>query len=83
MQYYRCKCGHRESWGSLPPDRCQRCEKCGSDLAFSPESHREPIEHDFSAVNTVETDDGPKLLTRCRYCYRTKAEVQASEGEKA
>jgi len=32
MQYYACKCGETESFGSSPPERCQGCRKCGTGL---------------------------------------------------
>jgi hypothetical protein len=76
MQYYRCKCGAREAWGSMPPYRCTKCEKCGSDLATDPGLHDEPVPHDFSAVKTVETDQGTATITRCRLCLRTLHEIE-------
>jgi hypothetical protein len=77
MLYYRCKCGNTQAWGSMPPNRCDKCESCGSDLALDPEGHREPSPHDFSAVQEVVTDQGTATITRCRHCYRTKAELES------
>lgn len=76
MQYYRCKCGNREAHGSMPPYRCSKCSKCGSDLATHPDLHAEPVEHDFSSVETVKTDQGDATITSCKYCYRTKEQVE-------
>ena len=45
MQFYRCKCGHSQSWGSMPPTPCTGCEKCGTTLARDPNSHRVPDDH--------------------------------------
>lgn len=77
MLFYRCKCGKLASYGSMPPDRCASCPDCGSDLAPAPDAHTGPKPHEFSLTSTVDTDEGPKPLTRCRWCYRTRAEVEA------
>lgn len=79
MRHYRCKCGSSRSYGSMGPPLCSKCGTCGSDLAGGPEAHREPKDHDFSLVDEVATDEGPKPLTRCRYCVRTKAEIEARQ----
>lgn len=79
MLFYRCKCGDRQAWGSMPPPQCAKCPGCGSNLALGPDSHREPKEHEFTAVSSVETDEGPKPLTRCRYCHLTKSEIEGRE----
>lgn len=82
MLTYRCKCGDNVSWGSMPPFVCQSCPKCGSDLATSPSLHREPAPHDF-IPRLVETDEGEKTLSRCRYCGRTRAQIErAAQAEK-
>jgi hypothetical protein len=65
----------------MPPSACAKCAKCGSNLALSPGSHRDPSPHTFDLIQQVETDDGPRQLTRCRYCHRTKAEVQKEEAD--
>jgi len=78
MIYYRCKCGKQEAWGSMPPNQCDGCSECGTTLDTHPELHRTPTPHDFVATN-VATDEGPKPLSRCRYCHRTKAELTRSE----
>lgn len=75
MRYYRCKCGKRESWGSMPPDQCQGCPDCKTTLDEHPSSHRAPAPHEFVATD-VETDAGPQPLTRCRWCHRTRAELE-------
>lgn len=76
MQYYRCKCGNREAYGSMPPYACDKCEKCGSDLSLHPDYHQEPKPHDFSAVENVQTDQGAATITRCRYCSRTREQIE-------
>lgn len=72
MRHYRCKCGNRTAFGSMPPSRCASCPDCGSDLAEAPDLHREPLQHEFSSVEQVDTDAGPRPLTRCCYCHRTR-----------
>ena len=76
MQYYRCKCGEHTAWGSMPPNRCFKCEKCGSDLAQAPGLHRDPVPHDFTSIENIKTDQGDMTITRCRYCHRTKAQIE-------
>lgn len=66
-----CECGACEWFGSDPAPRCARCSTCGTGPR-----RREPEPHDFSATSTVETDDGPATLTRCRYCYRTRKQIE-------
>lgn len=75
MRYYRCKCGKNTAYGSMPPYQCSKCEDCGSDLAEHPDHHREPKPHDFSDVQKVQTDQGEMTVTHCRYCGRTKAQI--------
>ena len=79
MIFYRCKCGEREAIGSMPPPQCARCRKCGSDLASSPDRHREPEPHNFVA-HQVETDEGPKPLSRCSYCFGSRVEISKREA---
>lgn len=80
MQYYRCKCGSRESWGSMPPSRCAHCNKCVSDLAQAPDLHQEPEPHRMHPT-TVQTDDGSATLTRCRWCGETRTKLE-KRGDK-
>lgn len=82
MIYYRCKCGDAQAWGSLPPEQCDSCSKCRSNLATGPSLHREPKAHEFTLVNKVMTDEGEKDLTYCRYCTRTKHELEKLEKVK-
>ncbi len=77
MQYYRCKCGAAESWGSMGPDPCYGCAKCGTTLDLAPNLHRDPIPHEM-IEGTVMTDDGEKPLTRCRFCQKTRASLLAA-----
>jgi hypothetical protein len=60
---------------------CDKCDACGSNLARSPDTHAEPVPHDFSLVQTVQTDEGPKPLSRCRFCMRTRAEIAARQAK--
>lgn len=47
MQYWRCKCGDTECWGSMPPAPCAYCDKCQSTLAQHPDYHEAPRPHVF------------------------------------
>lgn len=76
MQYYRCRCGKLESWGSMSPARCIGCANCGTNLAQHPDDHKAPVPHDFSSVQNVQTDEGEKTLTLCRYCHRSRTEIE-------
>ena len=76
MQYQRCKCGAIQWFGSDPPPRCAACAKCGSGPGYSPTTHREPEPHDFSSVEKLQTDQGDATITRCRYCHRTRAQIE-------
>ena len=79
MKYYQCKCGTEKFWGSgMCPPACGKCRPCGSDMASGPESHREPVDHEFYA-SKVETDDGEATLSRCRYCHLTKKQIDEEE----
>lgn len=86
MQYYRCRCGKREAWGSMGPAACSGCKDCGTTLDMTPELHRTPEPHDFEA-HPVETDQGGATLSRCRHCHRKKAQLEreaaADEGQGA
>jgi hypothetical protein len=78
MQYGKCKCGKYEFWGSgMMPARCSPCEICGTIPAGSPTTHPDPLPHNYY-VEKVETDDGDKSLTRCRWCLKTKTEIEKS-----
>ena len=83
MQYYRCKCGKCEAWGSMPPYACSGRSECGTDLAMSPGLHRTPKPHDFSYVEKVQTDQGEMTRTRCRFCHRTKQELEREAAAEA
>jgi hypothetical protein len=78
MQYYRCKCGFREAWGSMPPNRCSGCKKCGTNLATHPDAHTIPLPHAFYET-LVETNEGLKPLDRCKYCYRTRKQIEEED----
>ena len=69
MQFYQCKCGKRRCWGSDSPNVCSKCNDCGSNLAWSPNSHQDPVPHEF----IPQQGGGDKV---CKYCYRTKKEIK-------
>jgi hypothetical protein len=69
-----CKCGYISAFGSDPPAPCDPCEKCNT-----VPGGRDPIPHDFRAQG-VATDEGPKSITRCIRCMKTKAKIEAEEA---
>lgn len=75
MRYFRCKCGDSKSWSSMGTYPCAKCSKCGSSLAEGPESHKDPIDHEFVAY-PVASDQGGSTLSRCKWCHRTKKELK-------
>jgi len=85
MRFYRCKCGESEAYGSMPPYRCSKCSKCGSDLAESPESHREPVPHEFEDCPQQDANGDILHYHRCKWCHRTKFQIareETSTGDK-
>ena len=83
MIYSRCKCGNVQQWGSgMPPAKCDPCPKCGTIPATGPDCHPDPVPHDFSFAEQVETDEGPKTLSRCRYCLKTKKEIEERDARR-
>ncbi len=71
MLTYRCRCGQTEAYGSMPPTPCSGCKFCGTTLETHPTLWRDPPPHDYIPT-PVMTDEGPKTLTRCRWCGRVK-----------
>jgi hypothetical protein len=79
MMNYRCKCGKSTAVGSMNGPRCEGCDECGTTLEVHPSLWRSPEVHDFVA-HKVETDHGSDVLSRCRYCHKTKTEL-SGEGK--
>jgi hypothetical protein len=75
MRYYRCECGDITSWSSMGVLPCDGCKKCNTTLETGPKDHKVPEDHVFEPY-PVETDEGPKSLSRCKYCLRTKKELE-------
>lgn len=72
--YGTCACGKYQAFGSIAPPPCRSCSKCntrpgpdGQPLA--------PAAHEFKA-KMVDTDEGPKPLSRCIHCLRTPGQIQ-------
>lgn len=74
MLYYRCRCGECAAYGSMPPARCTGCVECGTNLAAHPSLNKAPEPHDF-VTSHVQTDDGLKPFSHCRYCFRTRKDA--------
>jgi hypothetical protein len=80
MIYMQCKCGEYQFFGSgMEPAKCAKCKKCGTRPATGPNSHVDPLPHEFVA-RPVETDEGNATLSRCKYCYKTRSEVEREEA---
>lgn len=75
MKYYRCKCGSKTAYGSMPPYPCNGCIDCGTTLEMFPECLRTPEPHDF-VQDMIDTDDGPHPKSYCRWCHRTKKQLE-------
>jgi hypothetical protein len=80
MQTYRCECGKLVSWGSMPPPRCMGCKTCGTAMTLHPDLLGPPEAHEFFEMK-VETDDGDAALTLCRWCHKTKKQIEAGGNE--
>lgn len=80
MVSYRCKCGRVTSQGSMSPAPCQSCPDCGSDLASSPSTHRDPIEHDYGTMYDQHTGEP---YERCRRCTYRRIEIEERRPEAA
>ena len=73
MKFYRCECGKHEAIGSMPPNPCDGCEDCGTNLSTHPDFHQLPKPHEYVETE-VETDEGKKTLTICRWCNKRKTD---------
>lgn len=69
MRHYRCRCGNRKMWGSMPPSPCQGCPKCGTTMAHDPARCKTPEPHDWTTEETVGDGDTVRRTTRCRRCH--------------
>lgn len=78
MRSYQCKCGFITGSSSMGFPACTTCEKCGSTLATGPDSHPEPIPHDWQ---TMYDENTGKPYRRCKRCM--KREKQAYDGSPA
>lgn len=67
MQYYKCKCGDKTSYGSIGPAPCEGCEKCGTNLAFHPEYLGKPVPHEWRKKFNEDTGE-PYMI--CKNCFK-------------
>ncbi len=80
MNYYKCKCGAHEGWNSgMPIPKCAWCKKCETTPAYSPEGHKTERPFHLMVQHEVKTDEGPKILSRCRYCMKTLEQLGPDE----
>jgi hypothetical protein len=57
--------------------RCDRCPKCGSDLAAAPGNHQEPIPHTW--VTKYDQNTGAPYEA-CTTCRRSRSDLEAEEA---
>jgi hypothetical protein len=77
-----CQCGKITGWYSgMSPNPCGGCSDCGTSINY-PGLHEPTKPHDFSLTQIVETDEGRKPLTRCRWCLLTRVQVEARERKR-
>ena len=72
MQFYRCKCGETTAHTTMGVPRCDRCAKCGSDLAQSPGTHSDPTPHAYATK--YDRDTGAPYEV-CTTCHRRRSEL--------
>jgi len=78
MQDYYCQCGSYRSFGSMGPNPCAECDKCHTTPTLNGYGQpKKPEPHDW-VQEIVETDEGPKTLTVCRYCNIKKIDFDKS-----
>lgn len=78
MMTLKCKCGAETFFGSgMMPNPCEPCPRCGTNPGMV-----EVRPHEFE-IHTVETDEGSKPLSRCRWCMRTKKAIAKLEAVRA
>ena len=65
MRYWECKCGNFQAFGSMPPEPCSFCKKCGTN-AFQ----QEPEPHDFRIRYSEET--GEPVYSMCINCHERR-----------
>ena len=79
MKFYQCKCGRSKSFGSRSPFACSFCTECNTKLASHPSGHStERIPHNLIKTR-VKTDDGYAVLSRCKWCMKTRVELVECE----
>ena len=65
MIFYRCQCGKSTAWSSMGVVACDVCPYCHTTLGAGPNSHPEPVAHDFRAA-PLDGEAGLRLLTLTR-----------------
>ena len=76
MQAYYCKCGRTQSYGSMSPSPCMKCDKCGTHPTWNGIGQpSEPRDHDWQK-REVDTDHGKNYLTICSWCGIKKKDIK-------
>jgi hypothetical protein len=71
MINYRCKCGDKTAFGSMPFADCQGCEICNTTFASYPDGHKELQPHDWFITYNQNTG---KPYKRCKNCHTADLE---------
>lgn len=80
MQLSVCECGEYTSYGSIPPNRCAQCSKCGTHPTLNGIGQpAKPQDHEW-CTEQVETDEGFKPHTSCSFCGISKGKVVNLKG---
>lgn len=81
MKYAQCKCGNMQMWTSgMPLTKCSKCSKCGSGYGYGPNSHIDPLPHEYETYPVKGYDQDNVTKTICKYCNKTKKQIEGGEG---
>jgi len=71
MINYRCKCGDKIGFGSMPFADCQGCDICNTTFASHPDNHKPLQSHEWETMYNQSTG---KPYKRCKNCYTADKE---------
>lgn len=66
MNYYKCKCGKKEYWGSgMPVHDCMGCEECKTTYAQHSDHHKPLQPHQWITKYNETTGKPYKICNKC------------------
>jgi hypothetical protein len=66
----------------MMPNPCEECSHCHTSALKDENGVNKPaIPHEFNTT-FVQTDEGSKPLSRCKWCYKTKKQIELDNWEK-